>query len=149
MNLLAGTIASSAGGGLPEYLHWRLNVSAGNDASFVKIAEVELRRSGGSADQAIGGTASASSGMAGQAFDDSNSTNWNAGAPAQTLAYEFSAPVAVKQVAITAGNTAASAADAPKDFTLEYSDNGSDWTSAGEVTGETGWSAGEQRLFNF
>lgn len=36
---------------------------------------------------------------------------------------------------------------APMDFTLQYSDNGSTWTTAITVTGQTAWTANESRTF--
>lgn len=36
---------------------------------------------------------------------------------------------------------------APKDFTLDYSDNGSAWTTYHTVTGATGWGANESRTY--
>jgi len=41
------------------------------------------------------------------------------------------------------------AAGAPKDWTLEYSDDGITWAVAHTVTGETGWSNGERREYGF
>lgn len=37
--------------------------------------------------------------------------------------------------------------EAPSDFTFEYSDNGVDWTVAKTVSGESGWSPNETRVY--
>lgn len=44
--------------------------------------------------------------------------------------------------------SSADAAQAPKDFAIQYSDDGSSWTTAWSVTNQTGWGDYETRTFN-
>lgn len=131
---------------------WRLNVTANNgDSFFTEIAEMEFRAAVGGADQTNTSNAgpfgsSNASGVA-SAFDGTGA----AGTPARFnspvtgwIAYALQDPVAVVEVAITADSAAARA---PKDFSLDYSNDGRTWTTAFSKTGQTGWASDETRAF--
>lgn len=139
---------------MAAHLYWRINVSA-NDGSinFLAIAEVEMRASVGGADQCTGGTATASSNDAttppANAFDNSNSTVWST--PNLTLSgwlrYQFASAVDVAEYTIRSHPTSGGQNRSPKDFTLEWSDNGTSWTVADTRANVTGWTYGETKTF--
>lgn len=139
---------------MAAHRYWRLNISANaGDANYLQIAEVEMRATLGGADQCTGGTASASTEhsatyAASKAVDDTASTHWST--PISTLtgwwAYDFGSAVEVLQYTIQA--PPASPARSPKDWALEYSDNGTDWTLQETREEQTGWTTGEVRTFD-
>jgi hypothetical protein len=106
------------------------------------------------ADFATGGSASASciygAGYeAIKAFDDSNATAW-VGAPGVTagwIQYDLGDGNSdtLYKCTITARSTYANGS--PKDFTIQGSNNGTDWDTLKTVTGETGWTPNEKREF--
>jgi hypothetical protein len=106
------------------------------------------------ADFATGGSASASciygAGYeASKAFDDSNATAW-VGAPGVTagwIQYDLGDGNSdtLAKCTITARSTYANGS--PKDFTIQGSNNGTDWDTLKTVTGETGWTPNEKREF--
>lgn len=60
---------------------------------------------------------------------------------------DFGTPVSVNQFRLVALETAYLGA-MPKSFDIVYSDNGTTWTTAWSVTGQTGWAQAEIRTFN-
>lgn len=142
-----------AGGGGPlPHLYWRINVTA-TSSSHVTVAELVMRSTVGGADLCVGGTgsASAASNPVANAFDKNNNTAWGAfDNPVQWLRYQFPSTVAVSVVEITAENGGVAGVSAsPRDFTIQFSDDGSTWTTAATITGQTGWTAGQKRTFTF
>ncbi len=134
---------------MAAHLYWRINVSSNNGGSFLSIAEVEMRATVGGADQCNGGTASVSSSAASSgadAFDNDPVTRWSTNAYPSWLQYQFLSPVDVAQYTIQVHNT--DGTRAPKDWTFEYSDNGSTWTVADTRVNETGWTAGQIRSYS-
>lgn len=88
-------------------------------------------------------------GVAG-AFDDDDSTKASkSSSTTGTIGYDFGASndQTIRRYTITEATTGNETA-APKDWTFEYSDNGSDWTVIDTVTSETGWGDGETRTFD-
>ena len=140
-----------------SHLYWRIYITATDSADAYKaqITEMEYRATLGGADQATGGTAAASSTYPGSspadAFDDDAIVSWVSASGAalpQWLQYQFASAVEVAQVAITSGDSASRADRAPNDFLIEYSDDGSSWTTALSVTGEPDWGVTETRLYS-
>lgn len=137
--------------------HWRLLLRANNsDANNnAAIAEIQLRETLGGANFATGGTASASSQWDGnysaaQAFDGNTGNPWHTAGgqgPGSWIAYDLGAGVAkdVEQVALRARSDSSSL-HAPKDFDVQWSDDGATWTTKFVVSGVTGWAQGEQRV---
>ncbi|MBF0460589.1 MAG: DUF2460 domain-containing protein [Magnetococcales bacterium] len=132
---------------------WRLNITQSNSGTSMNISlyEVEMRGSVGGVDQCVYGVPSTlhSSSLAYMLFDDDYTTNyWGNGSPAQTswIVYDFGAGHAVKvaQFGIWPYGTT----NTPKAFTLDYSDDGSTWTTKDSWSGlTTGWTSGVGRLF--
>lgn len=137
--------------GVGPYSRWRLLMTPGS-SGFNSVATVEFRATYGGADQATGGTASASSTGFGcppqNAFDGSWSSIWHSGTGdnAPWLRYDFPAGVTVAQVAITARPSENGVA--PPAFDIEHSSDGTNWTKARSVTGQASWGDGETRLFS-
>lgn len=134
------------------YRYWRLNVTANNGRSTLNIAELELRAESGGASIATGGTPSASTVFgptwsADKGFDGNASTFWSATGPTGWLQYDLGAgnEATLAQYAVRGRHDANDGS--PKDWTLQGSQNGSEWTTIDTVTGETGWSNGELRVF--
>nr|WP_295378348.1 DUF2163 domain-containing protein [Pseudoxanthomonas sp.] len=111
------------------HTYWRVNVSAIQSGSRVRVYELEMRATKGGADQCAGGTASASTtngvNVASRAFDNSTSLFWEATGTSGWIKYQFAAPVDVLELVVTALATGG-----PKTFTLEWSDDDVAWTSA-------------------
>ncbi len=109
-----------------------------------------------SSDLTAGKTASATSEYsatfaASKAIDDTNSTTWssaNLSLPIWLKADLGSgSEEAVNRVAIRARDTLPG--HTPKTFTIEGSNNDSDWTVLETISNETGWSASEKRTYDF
>lgn len=61
------------------------------------------------------------------------------------LRVQFDDVVEITEIRLRAWD--ANPSRAPKDFSLQYSDNGSSWTTYASWTNQTGWGANEQRTF--
>lgn len=135
--------------------YWRLAFYANwSTATGTQIREIEFRATIGGADQASGGTASGSTGTtaaASLAFDNSvansTSTHWAAShsAYAQSwIAYDFGAPVTVKQWAIAPNSVNFE----PRVHGIQYSDDGTTWIEAQNDYQAT-WTPGSFTAFSF
>lgn len=142
------------GGGGSGHRYWRAYITAGNGATATSAAEFGLRDTVGGSSIATGGTPSASTEFnssfdAAKAFDGNPSTLWsaasNSGFPAW-LAYDFGTAVDIVEVSYTCRNDAV-ANQAWRNFSIQYSDDNSTWTTSWSVTNQTGWSLGETRVF--
>lgn len=138
---------------MAAHTYWRLNVTANNgDITFLAIAEIEMRAILGGADQCSGGVASASSAdatsPASNAFDNDTTTRWSTVTSTLTgwIRYQFASPVDVVQYTIRAHPTAPTRS--PKNWTLEWSDDGTTWVVVDTHTDVDAWANGEVRVFN-
>lgn len=146
-----------AAGGLPDvgpHAYWRIRYLNTQSGAYCSVGEIEMAASTGGADQCNGGTAIASDNAPGgsisNAFNNNPASGWYAYTPPQHIGYVFTAPVMVTTVRITAENGfLAGAAASPKDFNVEYSDNGTDWSIAASFTEQTEWTTGETRTFSW
>lgn len=127
------------------YRYWRVNITASN--SHPSIAELEMAETAGGADLTTGGTPIASGSYTGSQHDAANAFNgvldasdcWAAAsAPAGWLGYDFGVPVKIGEVRICGRN---SYGQSPRDFTVEHSMNGTDWTADASYTNITVWPA--------
>lgn len=135
------------------HAYWRLHSMRADNDDAVALAEMEFRATPGGADQATGGTPSASSIFSGSfpasaAFDDDGGTLWSAanGSNWAWLQYQFGSAVEVTEVVIAARDDVA-AITSPGEFAFQYSDDGVTWTTAWALVGETSWSLGETRTY--
>lgn len=140
---------------MAAHAYWRLNISANNGSpNNVTIAEMQYRTTVGGSNVATGGTPTATSNLSGyppsQAFDRNASTFWvsNTG-PTAYLAYHFTSAVAIVEYTMAARNDNATyLTDTPKSWTLDFPDDGTNWTTLATVAGQTGWGLGEMRTFD-
>lgn len=130
---------------------WRLFFADGAVGSgFMYIAEVELRATSGGADQANGGTATASSTfssfVASNAFDNNDGTTWisNGAAVGSWLAYEKGAAFSVSQIRVKNSPLA----NSPARIIVQYWD-GSTWQNEWDTGNiSSGWTSNDQsRIF--
>ena len=131
---------------------WRLHITAINGASRADIREIQLRSTVGGSDITSPSHSQPFcdqhfSGYLGyNAFDNANSI-WASNSTSGIIGYNLRPEnaAAIAQVLITVGN----ASEAPKDFTIEKSDDGGlTFTTVKTLAGETGWSAGVARAYN-
>jgi hypothetical protein len=126
---------------------WRMNATASNN--HLSVSEMEMAAFTAGSNLCVGGTPIAGSfypAGSGYTYDAANAFNggflgttdsWaSLSSTTGWLGYEFPVPVDVAEFRI-AGRTAGT--QSPKDFTLEYSDDGVTWTVAATVTGQTSW----------
>lgn len=132
---IAGFTSSAAGGGGHRY--WRINVTTNHGNASTNFVEVELRESPGGSDATGSGTASAGGGFTGgtpaNAFDNNDANIYIGTGTSGWLKYDFGSGNGknIVEVAIRASTAATPGfTSAPKDFTLEWSDDDSSWTVA-------------------
>lgn len=139
---------------------WRLKITANNgDANYVSANEIEMRTSSGGANLCSGGTAFANEEYSGRgaanAFDGVTvEPGWlsTSAALPKYIGYIFSSGVIVNEVKLYGRSLSVSLAQIPKNFTIQCSNDtttGLDgtWTDVWNVTGATGWSVNESRVF--
>ncbi len=126
---------------LGQHAYWRVNVTASN--SHCSAWEIEMAAAIGGPDQCTGGTAiassnHASSGGAATAFDGVLADpGWYSGSGTSGwIGYQFASPVRVAEVRIAARM---SYSQSFRDFTIQYSDDGSSWFTAATYTNQTSW----------
>ena len=147
-----------------EARYWRILITRTVEGNgYVAIGEVEMAATAGGADQTstAGGSASGAYGPAyssAEAFDDLPGTNWASSYSPETngsyqhwIMQDFGYPTEVAEVRITSvppgyGGSTYERED-PKDFTIQYSDNGTTWTTAASYADQIGWSRSETRVY--
>jgi hypothetical protein len=125
-----GSEQSYAGSPHGAHAYWRfVSLRADNDDA-VALAAMQFRAAPGGADQATGGTPTASSSWDGilapdKAFDDNAATLWSAANNSNWgwLRYQFAAPVEIGEVAIIARSDVAPDTS-PGEFAIQSSDDG-------------------------
>lgn len=145
--------ASYVGSPHGAHLIWRLAVPLA-ESGVPCIGEIELRATPGGPDQATGGTAYASSEFNGsfsadKAFDDDPNTahSMASGDSNRWIAFAFPGPVSLAQVVLRA-RTDGSPNTAYQRFAPQYGESLiGPWTTTYQVSGQVGWSLGEQRAF--
>jgi hypothetical protein len=158
-------IVASGGGGAVAHKFWRLYYEyMDTRATYGEaVAELEMRATAGGPDQCNGGTPLArnwfQTNVPANAFDGNPNTWWIASGEGQGtngsaasqysgwLGYEFASPVTVAEVAVTARNDNGGAPQAPKDFKIEYSDDGVTWRTSFVGSVDGAWGQGETKVF--
>lgn len=137
---------------MAAHRYWRLYITA--PGTWNSIGELELRDSAGGADRTGSGTASAShyydgSYLPAYACDNNTSTAWaNAGgAPPEWWQYDFGAGNAYDIVEISLRPRATKQLECPRAFAIQYSDNGTDWTTSWSYPLVDEWKDGQTRIF--
>ena len=135
-----------------SHQYWRIMsyAAAGNAYSAV---EVEMRAAPSGADQCSGGTGSAWQSFSGsfdgpKAFDDNAGTFWSSSAKAAGgwLKYVFGSAVTVSEVTWLSRDDA-SYAQAPTLMVVQFSDDGTHWTTAWQIGPLSAWSQNQTRTF--
>lgn len=151
---------AAAGGGAGAHRYWRINSTANGGATETAIVELQMYESEFGPNVCTGGTASASSNLTGygpeDAFDgflgDTGTSSsiisaWAGATNAEWLAYDFGLGNDKEIVAIGIhGRQSAWTTQMPTAFSVQYSDNGSTWTTAWSESGLS-WSAREFKRF--
>jgi hypothetical protein len=155
---------SGGGGSGTNKRFWRVHITNANGAGFggtyyANIAEIQMFETAGGPDLArtaptiINSTVNSSYGPTLAVDGDFTTTtslvNGSAGPPYTNMYWgaDFGAGASksIQAVSITAWASDPSAT--PSDFTVDSSPDGITWTTAWSVTGQSGWGAGETRLF--
>lgn len=140
---------------MAAHRYWRLNITAANGGTLLRIAEIEFSEVSGAPAASIGagGTAAASSLFGGfvasDAFEQNVGTSWASasGVTAATISYDWGSGV-TKDIHEVALSVFGSDVDRmPTAFTVQYSDDNSAWTTEWTVSGATGWATSERRVF--
>lgn len=126
--------------------YWRINITASNN--HASVTEIEMSADVGGPDLCVGGTIVSSGtypasdcNMA-YAFDDATSgpNCWASNvSTAGWIGYAFASPVAISEVRIWAR---VYSSQTPRDFSIEYSDDGVSYTAVSSYTGLTSWPNG-------
>lgn len=122
------------------YRYWRINATAGN--SHISIGELEFSESVGGTNGCVGGEAISNGDwptlLKEYAFDGSfTDPSWAAAVgTAGWLGYRFTAPMAIREARISARS---GSNQSPRDFTVEYSEDGTLWQVAASFTNVTSW----------
>lgn len=129
---------------MAAHAYWRIYISEVQYGTTVNATEVQFRTAYGTSSVPSGGTPLSSTYYSGEgpekAFDDDTGTVWtsNAAAP-QYIGYQFASAIDVVEVSIASRTSWADRS--PKNFSVDYSDDGSTWTEYVVVTGEPTWSS--------
>jgi hypothetical protein len=134
---------------MAAHRYWRVYITAVQSGGYTSMDELEMYAGAEMTNVCSGGTASASS--TGFGWSASNAFNGSIGEPGwhsltnnlpttpEWLQYDFGSgnDKDISQIKMVMRN--GNGGQAPKDFQLQYSDNGSSWTTLFTVTGQTGW----------
>ena len=157
VSLAAGTASGSGtaqADAHPTARYWRLYITANDGATYAEVNAIEMSTSAFGANIATGGTPIASSAfgasVAANAFDGSLTTAWTSSTTSlpQWIGYDFG-PGNVRTIRAIGiyGSNSGYTARSPKNFDVQYSSDGVNWTTAWSVTNSSAWGANEYRFF--
>lgn len=137
-----------------EHLHWRILTHATGGGSQVGIQEIEFKNTSQGPDLTGTGTTTASSSQSGQgpegAFDNVISGAWfsdtGQAVDGQWIAYHFPSAVSIRYVTVMGSQDYPDRS--PTNFEIQYSDDGSAWTTAWAVTDPGNWNTGQYRYYH-
>jgi len=133
------------------HTYWRIYITANNgDATYTEVNELQFRTVAGTSSVPSGGTALSSTNNytgPGAAFDNNVATGFlsQAGVP-NWVGYQFASPISPVEVQVVSP-LVNEVNRAPKDFLIQYSDDGSAWTTTASITSQTSWTTAQSRLF--
>lgn len=137
---------------MAAHRYWRIYITANNGDSYTGIGEVEFRDSSDadltSPSMTVGQSSYFSSSVGANTVNNSFESVWVSGGSAmpQWVSYDFGSAVDPKSVAI-ACEAYAIGTRAPKDFKIQFSDDGSSWADQASITGQTAWTADTFKVF--
>jgi hypothetical protein len=156
---VASSSGSASGSGSADFTstahrYWRIQITAVTGTDYVNFSTLELYSSVYGANIASGGTASASSTLSSFTpdllFDGDPLTFWHSatsGSLPEWVAYDFGAGNEKEIVSIGIRVRDGNVNRAPRSFDVQWSDDGSSWTTAWSVSGASAWSDQEFRAF--
>lgn len=143
--------------------YWRIYVTANNGGAYTSLSEAWLMETPGGTDATsqLGSAMTAGTGICSSQYDSTNgchrvwsnsyNDNWatsNGNAVPSWVGYDFgSNPVDIKEVMLRPHTNSGLENRSPRDFSIQYSDDGTTWSTAWSVTGETGWTVGVNKIF--
>jgi hypothetical protein len=137
---------------MAAYQQWRINFTANNGGTNLRVVEFQFRETAGVSQTFSGGTASAgeeasATYSAAKAADNDTATEWRSVGDDSWWAYDYGAGVTKDIVEVTIRIPASGETYAPRDFTLEYNTGGSTWVAAATATLVEGWTSGQTKTF--
>lgn len=164
---IAGATSTSGGGGTAverdadkAHLYWRIHIPSGQGFFDHALAGLQFHETETGPNLCTGGTPFAYGGYGtiyppANAFDASLTTWWafdasqagQYGVGMGNIGYQFPTPVKVGHVKITARDSVDAAKQAPRYFTLQYSDNGLIYHDAHSFGTQTDYALSETRSF--
>ncbi len=125
---------------------WQIKPCGIETFSTANVSVIPIMTANNAPEGTVSATAEVAGNEAYKAADGNASTYWQINDTAGYWQYQMSRGRSV--LIFSVKSAVDSAANAPKDFKIQGSLDGSDWDDLKEVTGETGWNAaGEERLF--
>lgn len=125
---------------------WRINIATNNGSVNTAIDELGLHIATGGSDIAVGGTPVGTMSPQANAFDEISGTEAAVAGTSGIIGYDFGASNVKGVLEVQIGGPV-DPTKAPQAFAIQYSDDGSAWTTAWAVTGQTAWAASEKRVF--
>ena len=136
---------------MAAHRYWRVTITASTAGSTNLISPyaMELRATAGGVDQCYGGTSDASHVPTDvfELFDHSNSTYYNNGSPGVTCWVQYDMGAGNDIEVFELWFLPRYSSQMPKDFSLEYSDDGTAFTTLQSWTGEESWTGGVGKAF--
>lgn len=135
------------------FRYWRVYVHAVASSTQIQTAEIGFLSGGvdqvnhAEAQSRAFASSEFSSAQEYHAFDGNTSSRWAAGSAAdEWIAWDFGSgnKVDIDGLSLTSGSNATTA---PRDFDIQYSADGSSWSTGWSIRGETGWAEAETRSF--
>ena len=123
---------------MATHLYWRINITSTPSAYGTEVAELQFNSVRGGSTLCSGGTPLCNAsdlGAVANAFDGNPADYWGATGFPSYIGYELPTAANVVEFLITC--SLYSTAYAPGNFTLDYSDDGSIWTTVATYTGQT------------
>ena len=155
LELIDVTADEGTGSLVPDYgehLYWRILVHAITSGNRVGIQEIEFKNTSQGPDLTGTGTAICSSQEQSPdgAFDNAINGAWfsNSGqaVDGQWIGYQFPSAVSIRYVTVMGSQDYP--AQSPTNFEIQYSDDGSTWTTAWAVTDPGNWNTGQYRYYH-
>lgn len=150
-DLLMAAAGAVAPGGA-AYRYWRIFIATSNNSGdYMSLAEIELRAAIGGADLTSSSTPATASSQNSPSYApsytvdnslDQSSSVWislTTGMTDQWLRYDLGTPTVVLEVAMYPQTNVPTRS--PKDFTIQGSNDGTNFTDVRSFTGITGWTS--------
>ena len=143
---------------IPNHQYWKLHITANNSNTYIALSEIQFVDANGndltnpvsSGSLATAGSEYAAGYEAEYSFDNDEATFWhNDGLVIDYITYDTNDTDGISPVGIKILPRAANPDYSPKDFTVQYSDNGTDWTAVLSITGHTDWTSGVYEEWDF